>query len=201
MDFISKLFDLHKIPTKIALLLATISGILLFNPFDLIVTLQLGEFVAENGKYVGIAFLLSTGLVIVNSLIWVGKTSKEYIIKIRNRKRLIVRLRNYLDRLDDNEKSVLREFTIQGSNTIQLPIEDPSVVGLIREDVITIVGSSEFDIIGYLAPCIISEEAAEILTPTILDIPIKPTEADKVRIGNSRPAFSSRLSYRKWLRS
>lgn len=201
MDFISKLFDLHKIPTKIALLLATISGILLFNPFDLIVTLQLEAFVAENGKYVGIAFLLSTGLVIVNSLIWVGKASKEYILRIRNHKRLVVRLRSYLDRLDVNEKSVLREFTIQGSNTIQLPIEDPSVVGLIREGVITIVGNAEFDIIGYLAPCIISEEAVEMLTLSMLDLPIKPTEADKVRIGNSRPAFSSRLSYRKWLRS
>lgn len=201
MDYISKLFDLHKVPTKIALLLATISGILLFNSFDLISTLQLKEFVAENGKYVGIAFLLSSGLVIVNSLIWVGRAGKEHIIKFRDRKRLVVRLRSYLDRLDDNEKSVLREFTILGSNTIQLPIEDPSVVGLIREGVITIVGNAEFDIIGYIAPCIISEEAAEMLTLRILDLPVKPTEADKIRIGNSRPAFSSRLSYRKWLRS
>lgn len=53
--------------------------------------------------------------------------------------------------LDDKEIAVLREFFIQGQNTLQLPVGHPVVAGLIEKGILEQVGMiGENSLVGPL---------------------------------------------------
>ena len=100
-----------------------------------------------------------------------------------------------ITRLDFHEKALLREFYINGKNTLQLPINNDTVVGLTNKRIIYQASSTGFTYIhGAYFPYSITEVAQKDLTFKMLDLPENPTEEDKRRIIEERPNWAKERS-------
>ncbi|MCP9753251.1 super-infection exclusion protein B [Ferruginibacter sp. HRS2-29] len=64
--FLEKLFDIKKIPTKLLFVIWLSSGLILFVPQKFLTKLNLADFLKDYGKYIGIAFLVSSAFLLVN---------------------------------------------------------------------------------------------------------------------------------------
>lgn len=93
--------------------------------------------------------------------------------------------------LDNHEKALLREFYINGKHTLQLPLDNETVVGLLNKHIIFQASSTGFsNIYGICFPYSITDIAKENLTNSIIDLPSNPTEQDRIRIINERPYWA-----------
>lgn len=97
-----------------------------------------------------------------------------------------------LDEVDHAEKAVLREFIILGQHTIDLPVTDATVVGLLKKGVVRC--ESEYgraSLAGPLLPCSLHDAVRAIMTPERLGLPIGGlTEEDIARVRDARPPFA-----------
>lgn len=132
MENLKALFDLTKLPAKFFFLFSVLSGFVLFADESLLKKVHLEKLNDSYGWIIGLVFISTSGLIIVNFVIWLFKkiTNKIEFIKIKNE--YIERLRN----LDGHEKAVLREFYINQKSSIEVPMDDSTVVGLIRKKII-----------------------------------------------------------------
>lgn len=129
MDFFKSIFDITKLPTKIFLVLSIVSGFFIFASKELIQLFRLDK-LDEYSSYIGIIFLLSTSLVIVNFIIWLFNRINSWVIHLKRKKIFL----KQLEMLDQYEKSVLREFFICGKNSLKMPIDDTVVSGLLHKN-------------------------------------------------------------------
>ena len=131
MDFFKSFFDVTKLPTKIFLVISIVTGVFIFSGSEILKKLHLDKFQTYEG-FVGLAFLFSTVLVIVNLIIWIfNKLHFEF--KLR---KLKSEYKQILIELDPKEKAVLREFAIQGQNSIEMPYDNTVVSGLIDKGIL-----------------------------------------------------------------
>jgi hypothetical protein len=104
-----------------------------------------------------------------------------------NKKR---QLRRDIKHLDENEKAVLREFIIQGDNTIELPVEDKTVAGLITKGILEKLGSKgEYSVRGLMLPLMITASAKKRMNPKMLGMPPALNDEARKALGESRPKF------------
>ncbi len=191
MDWITKLLDVKKIPTNWIFIIWVILLLLLFLPEEFIGKLELTEFKKDYGKFFGIIFLASSGLLIVFCASWIYKKINSRSLKKKYKALIIESVLN----LDSHEKAVLREFYIQGKNTIKIPMDNPTVSGLINKRIIYQVGRyGEMSSVGMLFNYAISETARKQLTLEIVELPSgEPTQQEIERIRNSRPRWMIKL--------
>lgn len=191
IDFKS-FFDFTKLPTKIFVVTALGSATFLFMPDDFTKTLHFDKFTEYSG-YVGIVFVFSTIFILVNFIIWLYQKI-EYKINVKKVKE---ELKKELLNLDHREKAVLREFAIQGQNSIKMPYDDTIVSGLIDRGILRYnrqLGNS-FVAKGNKVSLSLSKYIQEVITPEHLDISMKMTEDEKVQIQQLRPEWTSERWY------
>jgi hypothetical protein len=193
MEWIKSLLDVSKVPAKIVFLVAVISGALLFLPVQLIEILQLLQFRIDFGMYFGIIFIASAGLLIINFVLWTIAKAKSK----RAKKKLYELILLTINELDEHEKSVLREFGVQGKNTILMPIDNPTVSGLLHNGILSYVSpNGQITLAGRSFPLKISEFAKEFLTFQQLDFPVgEPSKEDLKKILESRPKWAGKKSF------
>ena len=193
---IEKIFDLKKIPTKLFVLLTIISGSLLFIPKELLVNLHLDKFENEYGKYFGIIFLISAGIVLLNFSIWIVKYILGYFIKKKYKKYAI----SQLQELDPHEKSVLREFFINQKNSLELPLDNAVVKGLINKRIIVRISNiGQYNLFaGMLFPMQINEKIKDKITEKTLDLPIGKSD-NEIRkfVSQNRPKWAIEIDRMK----
>ena len=102
-----------------------------------------------------------------------------------------------LKQLDQAEKSVLREFFIQGQNTIKLPMDNSVVAGLLDIGILSSVGQhGRHSLAGMLISMKIPDILRKKLTLQMLDLPLgKPSECDKEFLRTNRPPFSRSIEH------
>lgn len=197
MDWLSKIFDIHKLPFKVIFWVAVVSGILLFAPPNFIDKLKLSGFLSAFGSYIGVVFVSSLALVAINAIGWLGLKAKGKAghWKWKNE------LENVLCNLDHAEKAVIREFYIQGKYTIELPMDNPTVVGLLNKGIVYIAGKyGQHTLAGILIPFAISDEARKLINSDIINLPVgEPSKMEIQRIRDSRPDFVHEIERRKAL--
>jgi len=198
MEWFSKLFEVDKLPFKVVFLTTVISGLVAFSPLTWLSSLQLDGFKNEYGVFIGITFLASSGLTLTNIVIYVFRLIRGEYQKMQWK----AGLTHKLETLDHSEQAILREFYIQGKYTIEIPVNNPSVVGLMNKGIVVLAGKyGEHSLSGMLFPCAIIEDARNRLTNKILGLPDgTPSEEDMNRIKESRPAFTRDIERRDWLR-
>lgn len=188
MALFSDLLDLNKVTAKTAFIILIISSCLLFFPVNLINKLQLAGFKAEFGKYFGIAFISSLAFLIVafsnwlirkyNSAKWIKKVNKTIEKSIQN--------------LDMKEVAVLREFYINDQQSMNMPIDNPVVAGLLNKGILyqlSTTGMGSYS--GIMFPLAIRVRAAEKLTNAILRLPSgDPTQQERQKILSERPDWA-----------
>lgn len=199
MDWFSKLFEIDKLPFKVVFLVAVISGLVAFSPETWLQHLQLDVFKEEYGRFVGIIFLGSFGLALTNVVIFVFTGLKRTYLKMKWKASLTDNLLS----LDHSEQAVLREFYIYRKHTIELPINNSSVVGLMNKGIVRVAGQNgEMSGCGMLFPCEITDEASKRITNQMIRFPDgEPSEEEWMRLIKSRPAFVRDIERRNWLRS
>ncbi|MGO1246236.1 MAG: superinfection exclusion B family protein [Oceanisphaera sp.] len=101
-------------------------------------------------------------------------------------------LKELLDYLDANEKSVLREFVIQRKSVIKLPVTEPAVKNLLEQGILTYAFGEPGEAgLNAIKPLMISIEARPLLTFKVLGLnPNNMTEEQKDLIMNTRPRYA-----------
>lgn len=189
--YLKAIFDLTKLPTKFFFLLSSVSGFALFvDQKFLNEKLFLDNVKEKYGSILGIIFILATGLVIVNFVIWIFKTiQRKFLIK-KWKKKFAERVKNF----DRFEKSILREFILNGQKSVEMPIDNPSVSGLLDKNILVMnrqFGNSSI-MTGLKTSLSINESVMEILESRDIDLSDPPTKQEIEFAKNNRPEWTKR---------
>jgi hypothetical protein len=167
MEWLSKIVDLSKIPTKFIGSVAVVCAIVLLLPepaLEKVALLQLRE---DFGQYFGLGLLISSSILLIELGIWVYRSVRAHYAS----RLLKQHIREYLKGLDVLEKAVLREFFLASARTIKLPIEQPAVSSLMNAGVLeqsTALGSRAA--VGSIFSVSLSGETEAHLSPELVDI-------------------------------
>jgi hypothetical protein len=199
MESLTKiLFDFDKLPSKLVLLIFLLSGIILFVPAEYLAKVQLAKFNASYGQWVGISFIFSGCFLAITVI-----TTIQNRLKRNNRNRSIEEsITKNLKQLNRLEQSVLREFYINGSSTINLPGDHPTVVGLQDKGILRLAQSQlgGYFMTGFDMPFTLTGYAKSVIEkdPVLIGLQHdgrKMTEEVRTLILNSRPPWIRRANF------
>lgn len=186
MEWLTKIIEIVKLPLKYFWLVLIISSFLLFSPAVFIQSLGMEKIGQDYRIWIGISFIVSIAMLIVA----LGEAIAKQVRKKWLKAKLIKEAEKELKQLDPKEKAILREFAIQDQDSIQLPINQVSVAGLLRKGILVQSGLyGERSLAGLLFPVTIRKEIRRILTGSDIDLPQHPTEQDIQRVREARPEF------------
>lgn len=189
--YLKAIFDITKIPTRFFFLLAVVSAFILFTEQEFLnEKLFLGNLKDKYGWILGILFILCSGLVLVNFIIWIFKYIQRQIRISKWKKNFSIRIKT----LDRYEKSVLREFFLNGQKTVEMPIDNPAVSGLLNNNILVMnrqFGNSSI-MNGMRTSLSINESVLEVMEFKDLDLSDPPTEEEIEFAKNNRPDWTNR---------
>lgn len=189
--YLKAIFDLTKLPTKFFFLLSAVSGFALFiDQKFLNEKLFLDNVKEKYGSILGIIFILATGLVIVNFVIWIFNTIQRKLLIKKWKKKFAERVKNF----DRFEKSIMREFILNGQKSVEMPIDNPSVSGLLDKNILVMnrqFGNSSI-MTGLKTSLSINESVMEILELKDIDLSEPPTKKEIEFAKNNRPEWINR---------
>ena len=180
MGFLQILFDPRRLPSWLAVTAALGAGFLLIAGDPLLRPLHLATFRSEHRDVLGLVLVGASAFALLSGVTWVA-------LRWATANRLLHRA----DSLDAAEQAVLREFFLQGRNTIAVPVNDLAVAGLLTEGVLAQVG-------GHVQPTPKGLVAAVRIDPLFrkhLEADAvglttwTPGEAERRRLLQRRPAF------------
>lgn len=167
MEWIARLVDLSKVPTRLIAVLAITSGLILLLPSSWLEQIALDQFRKEFAPYLGAALVLSVAILLIELGIWCYCKWQEQ----RSIKSAEEAVRDSMQALDRAEKAVLREFCISATRSLRLPIEQPAVASLLNSGVLVRATSAGVrTTVGSVFSLTLSETAEALLSPTLLDL-------------------------------
>jgi len=119
-------FDIKEIltlPTSVMAAIALACGILLFSPISIIEKLFMIDFREQNGFVIGIVFIVSISILIVNLIYSISKS----IQNARVRKTFYATAEARLNSLTNYQKAIIYLLYIQHNRTFDLPIHDGAI--------------------------------------------------------------------------
>jgi hypothetical protein len=196
-EWIPKILEFLKLPTKLIASLCLVSGLLVLLPVEYLKKLHLENIETQYGTIIGITFLISSALLILELIIWVGNKIRIAWLRSKLSKTAL----KALNQLDSKEISVLREFYIQEQSTLLLPMNHPVVAGLIEKGILEQVGSlGENSLVGVLISLTIAPDVKPHITYDLLNLPNRePTEQEIQWVRSNRPEFMAELDRRNYL--
>lgn len=191
MEWISKVIEAAKLPTKFIVVIFLVSSALLFLSEEALTSLKLADFAKKFGLYIGITSLTSGALLTIEFISYMWNRITNGVSSRKFKKSSLERL----EKLDPSEKSVLREFYLQGQNSLKLPMDHPVVAGLINAGVLRLIGQhGRMSTAGMLFSMKISGFVRENLTYDLLDLPSgKPSHEEIEFLKNNRPPFMNSI--------
>lgn len=186
VELLARLFDINKLPSKFFAWTVALTGAFLFLPEEYLTRLYLNELPRDYKAYAGIVFVGALSFLLINFSLWCWGSVKRWFRKRKAENQSA----KAMSTLDNAEKYVLREFILQGRNVIELPLDHPTVAGLIRKGVVQIAGSQGYrSLAGSVFPVMLTESAKELLTCEHVGLPAQPTEEDIRRVREERPNY------------
>lgn len=171
MDF--KITEILTLPISIMAAISLASGVLLFSPTSFLERLFMMEFREANGFIVGIVFLVSASILIVNLIIRLAKSGVE----AKNRRNFYANAEKILMKLSDYQKAIVYGMFLEDNHTVNLPLHDGAVAGL-----------SQKYIIGQVS----GQYMVESLNTAMIPYLLQPWVADELQ---DKPALS--LDFKK----
>jgi hypothetical protein len=190
MDWL-KFVEKGNISLKLLLTISALTGCLVFLPIHLKQILSVDLFAQNYKEYIGPVFLVSTVLLVLNLILLI---SNQISKSLRVRKVKSEILEN-ISTLSYTEQSILREFYLQGSDALPLPLQNATVAGLIGKRILYQIGS--FGGVTHGEPCFnysITSTAKKYINaiPGSIGLPTEQTEEAKQILIANRP---------EWMRS
>jgi hypothetical protein len=188
MNFFSGLLDLNKITAKTAFIILLISGGLMFLPTAVLTKLDIIAFKKDFGKYFGVAFLSSAAFLFVALLNWIQQKINSRIVK-RTRTKYLA---ESVSKIDFSEIKVLREFHINGQQSLDMPIDDPVVAGMLNKGILHQLSSiGQMSLEGMMMPVAINNLIADKITLEFLGLPrTQPSKQEIDNLLNARPDWA-----------
>lgn len=167
-ELAAKLFDVGELPTRVVLLVAVCSATVLFAPAPVSEHLHTEALVTRYGEYVGVALVASTLLLLCNVVVWVvGRLQADSNTRLR-RSQAVAHVRE----LDPAEQAVLRQFLLQQRSTLDMPVNDPTVAGLLSSGVLQQVSRwGRVKTSGFECPVQLAPHARRVLRPEHVGLP------------------------------
>lgn len=187
---INDLIDLNKVPMKILILLAVVSGIFVFSSNSFLKILKMQEFHNDYGKFFGPVFIFTIAFIAL-SIIYYFKEKIEEKLNVNSSNKFIL---DVLESLDSFEQSVLREFSIQQKNSVNMPIDNSTVAGLINKRILKRV-SNIGD--GLFFPLSITKIAEDKLKETHFGIQKGMTEDESRELLFKSPEWAKDYFYQQ----
>ena len=163
------------------------SGLMLFSPW-IRDQFHLNGFMAAYGSLVSVVFIVAMASLPVT---WLRARKRNAARAEYDTRRTF-----YLTQLSPAEKSIMREFVIQGQNTLRVPIDEPNVAGLLAVGVLVQVGRIlERCPVGWLGSVRIADEVwIFVRGGNLIDLPDDPDdEANRRFVFGNRPPFIREL--------
>lgn len=187
-NYIKALFDFTKLPTKIFVLFAIASSFILFFDHRLLSdVLFLNSLKAQYGWIVGLVFLISVSFSLLNFFIWIiNSITNSFAGKKRIRY-----LKKQLAQLDTFEQAVLREFALQGKKSIDMPMDDATVGGLLSRGILVhnLQLGNSYIMNGMTVSLRINYLVEEFFRPEYIGLSNPPTEEQKRLALKNRPSW------------
>lgn len=192
MDWLGKLIVHLKDSIKHIWAITIATGLLLFLPDRSLEKLHVLKFTQDYGAYIGVVFIVTIVLACINVVNAVWKVFSRK----RNRAKALLAISNSLQNLDAQEQAVLREFFIQGQNTLRLPIDHPVVAGLSAKGILVGVGNAgERSLAGMLFPLAIRDDIREHSSAMIgLPATENPSQQEIEWLKRNRPEFMREIA-------
>ncbi|PKF90560.1 hypothetical protein CW306_03385 [Bacillus sp. BA3] len=130
LDF--NITELLTLPATIMAALSLASGIILFSPTAFLDLLFMLEFREKNGFIIGIVFVVSVSILIIN-LIY--QTTKS-ISNAKAKKKFYAEAEQRLEKLNDYQKTIIYILFNQDNRTYNLPLHDGAVAELVQNHMI-----------------------------------------------------------------
>jgi Super-infection exclusion protein B len=188
MEPLSALFDISKLPTKVVAMVALVSTFILFAPNEWLIRLSLDSVRTSQGLLLGLAFVMSVALLGLNTGIWTMSALQRW-----NQRRIwLAALQTVIGQFDHAEKAVLREYYLQARDTLSMPVDDPTVAGLLAKRVLRYVArQGAVGAFGKMFPLAIAVEVRRLLSPQSLELPEGTPSPEEFRqIALARPPFA-----------
>ena len=194
MEWTSKILEILKLPTKFIIAIFIISFFLLFSPDTLLSKLHLKEFTNKYSFYLGISLLSSFVLIFIEVSIYIWNffiNLWNFFKRKKHKSEQKEKILNRLNSLDPFEQSVLREFFMQGKRTIKLPIDNPTITGLLTDNILTTVGIlGKQSLVGVLFNCQLSNHINSDKLYSILKLPTEESTQEEINfLQKNRPPF------------
>lgn len=196
--WIDKIFSLKTFPGKLVFVLWFASIALIILPDKNLQWLSLLEFKNLLSLYIGPVALLTTAI-----LIWmVSRYIHDRIITKKYIKKRMDEINHNIGSLTYNEIVLLREFYLQGNDTILIPVNNETVIALENKGIVYKATNSA--IVGYDMgfPFSMTKHAKKSIIPQTLHLPQTQqefTESLQHKIWNERPDWAKEMLRRKEL--
>jgi Super-infection exclusion protein B len=187
---LSKIVEVLKLPLKYCWVILIVSCLLLFLPADPLQSPGMAKISWKYQGWIGGLFIFSASMLFVSLAETVLKRGKKKCFEAKLIQGAITEIKN----IDPKERAVLREFTLQEQDSIQSPIDQAIVAGLLRKGILVQTGPcGERSLAGLLLPLTIRKEIKKILTVDDIDLPMNPNDRDVERIRDERPDFIHKI--------
>ena len=126
MDWIKQILNFLKSSPVIIISIFIASSLILFLPISFVEKLYLLNFKNKYGTYLGLAFILSSSILLVIIVMKVWKKFLDKYEKYKLRKSQI----KYLTELDDSKTELIKEFIKEDTHTLPIQMNNGLVVEL-----------------------------------------------------------------------
>ncbi len=189
MNWFDKILETFKllISTRVLLGLFISSCVLLFFSQYLAI-LKIDTITLKYGEIIGTIFIVSLAMLIADLIILVRHKVSQYLTSGVWKRRKIKRA---IRLLTNSQKAILREFFIQESKLIKLPVNNPDVSSLIEREILESSGVFQANLpVGIIKYANITYYANELLNFKSIGWPEgPPTKKESIAIQGSRPKF------------
>ena len=124
--------ELLTLPATIMAALSLASGIILFSPTAFLGLLFMLDFREKNGFIIGLVFVLSVSILIINLIYQTTKT----ISNAKAKKKFYAEAEQRLEKLNDYQKTIIYILFNQDNRTYNLPLHDGAVTELEQKYII-----------------------------------------------------------------
>lgn len=192
MEWLKNLIDLNKISNPLLVVISITTAIILFGGEKIHDLLHFSDIDPKYNLLISLSFLVSTVLLFIRFFAYLIQKLKVYFKQRKYRTKLFKILRS----LDPSEKAVIREFFLLNSHSIEMPINDPTISGLISKNIIYRNTKLCTNQLGELYSSFsLNNQIKDNVTSKDIDFPANDnlTEDEIIYLKNNRPHWAKRL--------
>ncbi|MCH8535470.1 MAG: superinfection exclusion B family protein [Flavobacteriaceae bacterium] len=147
----------------------------------------------QYGLHIGLIFIVSICFVIINFLIWLFQFLNRKIRYAKYKSILLNRFKS----LDFHEKSVIREFFLKNQSSLEVPLDDSIITGLLRKKILVINKqfSNGFIINGSYATVSINQLIEPKINLQDIDFILYPSPDQISFMKSNRPQWADNMIY------